>query len=112
MGPLSKVALQQHLFNPNQPSTRCLRPLAFLVSLQPIPRPRVTMTGSAEQLVTHNADVTDRMIEKRNLADLSKRFSHSGSPAPRDRLRAAPHRHRIFTCDAAVCEKPVRTVTL
>jgi hypothetical protein len=48
---------------------------------------------SAEQLVTHNADVTDRMIEKRNLADLLKRFSHSGSPAPRDRLRAVLQRY-------------------
>jgi hypothetical protein len=53
------------------------------------PPPRVTTPGSAEQLVTYNTDVTDRMIEKRNLADLLKRFSQSGSPASHDRLRAA-----------------------
>ncbi|ERF69035.1 hypothetical protein EPUS_08385 [Endocarpon pusillum Z07020] len=53
------------------------------------------------------SDVTDRMIEKRNLADLSKRFSYSGSPAPRDRLRATLQGYRIFTCNATMCEKPL-----
>ena len=38
------------------------------------PRPRVTTPGSAEQLITHNADVIDRIIEKRNLINLLKRF--------------------------------------
>jgi hypothetical protein len=33
-------------------------------------------------------------------------------PAPCDRLRAAPQRHRKFSHDATVCEKLVRAVTL
>ena len=72
MGPLSKVALKQRLFTLNRPSTRVLRCLVFPVSLQPIPRPNVTTAGSTEQLVTHNADAIDRIIEKQNQADLSR----------------------------------------
>jgi hypothetical protein len=96
----------------NQSSTRCLRRQAFPVSLQPIPRPYVIRTGSAEQLVTYNTDAIDRMVEKWNLANLLRWFSHSGSSTPCDHLRAAPQRYRIFFCDATVREKPVGIMTL
>jgi hypothetical protein len=108
----SKVVLQQHLFTPNPRSAQRLRYLTFPVSLQPIPRPHVITTEHAEQSVTHNTDAKDRTTEERNLADLWRCFSHSGNHAPRERLRAAPQKYSIFIYDAAVCERPVRIMTL